>query len=461
MSFQTALRAIRPLLIFVLLCLATSVGQAQMVEEGLVGQGVVYRHYVYANLFNSRQEFFTVEVDLNDPNVNVHFPYALGNTATPPDPYVGVSTFAARVPNAVAAVNAQFFTISPQSGGVEYLRVGGQMIFDGNQDRALVRTSKDAWQIVNRPSGGWSSNTTYKDVMASHPRLVTNRVPKDDFPNDGFNGRNPRTAVAWTYDNHLIFLVVDGRSSIAAGMTTTELASTINSLGDVRMALNFDGGGSSTMWAGGVVRNNPSDGSQRSVADAVVITSVPPPSSDMIVDNTDATVVGAWQTGTASSGKYGTDYRFKSPGNGSAFLQYTPTLPYSGRYEVYAMYPQGGNRTTQAPYVITYDGGETTVRVNQQANGGRWVYLGTYPFASGTTGNVRIGDDYTTGSVVIADAVKFVKAPPGNALRIFGGLTDGSGENIFALDVDKTGASNGRIDLLDAVRWARRAAGLE
>jgi hypothetical protein len=244
-------------------------------------------------------------------------------------------------------------------------------------------------------------------------------------------------------------------------MSTTELAQTMASLGDMRSAFNFDGGGSSTMWAGGAVRNNPSDGSQRSVADAVVITSLPPVSSDIVVDNVDATVVGTWTTGTASGDKYGPNYIFKSPGDGSSYARFTPDLPYTGRYEVYTMYPQGGNRTTQAPYVVSYNGGETTVRVNQQTNGGRWVYLGTFPFAAGASGSVRITDNYATGSVVIADAVKFVKVPSENALRIFGGLTDGSKENIFALDVDRTGASSGQIDLLDAVRWARKAAGLE
>lgn len=462
MQRRSLLRFIRPLYLLSLLLLVLGAGRAQMVSEELIGRGVVYRHYKYASLYNSRQEFYTVEVDLNDPNVSIHFPFARGSAATPPDPYRTVSAFASTVPNAVAAVNAQFFQVTPQGGGVEYLRRDGQLIFDfPGGDRGLVRKSNGNLEIVNRPSGGWSANTSYKDIVASHPRLVTNRVPKTDFPTDSFNGRNPRTAVAWTYDNHLIFLVVDGRSTIAAGMTTTELAATINSLGDVRMAFNFDGGGSSTIWAGGVVRNNPSDGSQRSVVNAVVIATVPPPSSDIIIDNPDAAVVGNWTTATASGDKYGTNYIFASPGDGSSYAQYTPNLPFAGRYEVYAMYPQGGNRTTQAPYVISYSGGETTARVNQQTNGGRWVYLGAYPFDAGTTGNVRITNAYTTGSVVIADAVKFVKAPPMNALQLAGGLTNGINENIFALDVQKNGLSNGRVDLLDAVRWARRAAGLE
>ena len=451
----------RLLAALLLLVLAAGAGRAQLVEEELIAQGVIYRHYRYASLFNSRQEFFTLEVDLNNPAVGVHFPYARGSAATPPDPYVPVSTFAARVPGAVAAVNAQFFSITPQTGAVEFLRVGGQQICSGGGNRGLIRDANGDIRIVNEPSGGWATNTTYRDIMASHPRLVTNRVPKNDFPNDSFNGRNPRTAVGWTYDNRLFFIVVDGRSTVAAGMTTTELAYTMASLADLRMAFNFDGGGFSTIWAGGAVRNNPSDGRQRSVADAVVITSVPPPSSDIIVDNVDATVTGVWQAGTSSGDRWGPNYIFKSPGSGSAYVEFTPDLPLTGRYEVYEMHPQGTNRTTAAPHVIHHAGGTSTVTVNQQVGGGRWNYIGTFPFAAGTAGSVRITDAYTTGSVVIADAMKFVKVPSENTLAIAGGLTDGSKENIFALNADKLGPSATRIDILDAVRWARKAAGLE
>jgi hypothetical protein len=401
-----------------------------------------------------------VDVDLGNPAVVLHFPFARGSAATPPDPYVATSTFAARIPGAVAAVNAQFFSITPQTGAVEFLRAGGTVVFSGSGERALVRNAAGVSKIVKKPSGGWDALTGYSDVMASHPALITSGVIRDDFPDDAFNNRNPRTAVGWTYDNHLVFLVVDGRSSIAAGMSTTELAQTMATLGDMRMAFNFDGGGSSTMWAGGAVRNNPSDGAQRAVSDAVVISSIPPVTSDIVVDNVDAAVTGSWTTGSSSPDKYGPSYLFKSPGDGSSFVDFTPDLPQDGRYEVYEMHPQGTNRTTGAPYTVASLGGTTTVRVNQQVNGGRWNYLGTFPFAAGTAGSVRVSDDTTTGLVVLADAIKFVKAPAENSLRIFGGLTDSATENLFALDADKSGASAGRIDLLDAVRSARAAAGL-
>ena len=141
-----------------------------------------------------------------------------------------------------------------------------------------------------------------------------------------------------------------------------------------------------------------------------VSTNAAPP-SDVIIDNPSATVVGSWTTGTSSPDKYGADYLFKSPGTGSAYIEFRPTLQASGNYAVYEWHPQGTNRTTDAPVEIGYSGGTQTVTINQQVNGGTWVLLGIYHFAAGSTGYVRVKDNFSTGSVVLADAVKFVYAP--------------------------------------------------
>jgi hypothetical protein len=132
---------------------------------------------------------------------------------------------------------------------------------------------------------------------------------------------------------------------------------------------------------------------------------------EIIVDNPAATVVGSWSTGTSSADKYGSDYRFASPGSGAAYLEFRPNLPTAGSYQVFEWHPQGSNRTPEAPIEFQHGSGTQTVRVNQQTNGGTWVLLGTFNFAAGTGGCVRIKDNFSTGSVVLADAVKFVLVP--------------------------------------------------
>lgn len=136
------------------------------------------------------------------------------------------------------------------------------------------------------------------------------------------------------------------------------------------------------------------------------------PPADIIIDNPAALVVGSWSTGTSAVDKYGSDYRYKSGGGGSSYLQYSPNIVSAGTYNVYEWHSQGGNRTTGAQIKVNYNGGTQTFSVNQQANGGTWNLLGKFSFAAGTSGNVQVTDGHTdTANVVIADAVKFVWAP--------------------------------------------------
>jgi hypothetical protein len=133
--------------------------------------------------------------------------------------------------------------------------------------------------------------------------------------------------------------------------------------------------------------------------------------SDIIIDNPAATVVGSWTTNNTATDRYGADYVYKSAGSGTAYVQFQPAIPTPGNYGVYEWHSVGSNRTTDAPIEITYNGGTQTMSVNEQADGGKWNLLGTFNFASGSAGYVRIRDDFTTGNVVIADAVKFVFVP--------------------------------------------------
>ncbi|MFN7139548.1 MAG: fibronectin type III domain-containing protein, partial [Limisphaerales bacterium] len=131
-----------------------------------------------------------------------------------------------------------------------------------------------------------------------------------------------------------------------------------------------------------------------------------------IVDNLAANVVGVWSTATAAPDKYGVDYRFRSQGSGANYIEYTPAIATAGNYQVFEMHPQGANRTIGAPHVITHSGGTSTINVNQQVNGGTWNLLGTFHFAAGSSGNVRINDAFAdAGQVVMADAIRFVYVP--------------------------------------------------
>lgn len=69
-------------------------------------------------------------------------------------------------------------------------------------------------------------------------------------------GRNPRTAIGYTKDNHLIMLTADGREGSSIGLTLFELANLMKELGCIN-AMNLDGGGSTVMYVQGRVVNRP------------------------------------------------------------------------------------------------------------------------------------------------------------------------------------------------------------
>ena len=87
---------------------------------------------------------------------------------------------------------------------------------------------------------------------------------------------HPRTAIGIDRDTgRLLLLVIDGRQRFSRGYTLVELARMLKQLG-AEDALNFDGGGSSTLAAenraGRVqVLNSPSDGRQRAIPDGIAV----------------------------------------------------------------------------------------------------------------------------------------------------------------------------------------------
>jgi hypothetical protein len=249
---------------------------ANTVITNQIGQGVLYRHYHYDALYGAKQEIYVVDVNLNDPAPSMAFPYLTGGATRT------VSAHAATVPGAIACVNAQFFTTT--IGPIAFLKVKGVVVTNTqpavHDEQGL---SNDGWGRTNsigislRPSGGWSSLTA-SNVLTAGPDLIRNGVKFTAYDmNDGLvTNRHPRTCAAWTYDNHLLLTVVDGRSTASAGLTLPELRDYLFTNALVRNAFNLDGGGSSTMWTTGKVVNVPSDGQQRAVADAVAIVAPPP-----------------------------------------------------------------------------------------------------------------------------------------------------------------------------------------
>lgn len=79
---------------------------------------------------------------------------------------------------------------------------------------------------------------------------ITNEEELKFSGKNGLTDKHPRTAMGYTADGHLIIMVIQGRSAVAAGATLVQEAQLLKELGCVE-ALNLDGGGSSCMLING------------------------------------------------------------------------------------------------------------------------------------------------------------------------------------------------------------------
>jgi hypothetical protein len=116
-----------------------------------------------------------------------------------------------------------------------------------------------------------------RTAISGGPSLVQNGRPQkirsspgDPYELSSMLERHPRTAFGWNKECY--FLVqVDGRQrDLSVGMTLDELSKWLVKLG-CEEALNLDGGGSSSLWFDGRVRNSPCDGYERSIANSVIV----------------------------------------------------------------------------------------------------------------------------------------------------------------------------------------------
>jgi hypothetical protein len=116
-------------------------------------------------------------------------------------------------------------------------------------------------------------------VIGGWPRILRDgiNVAADARTLEGTISRNaemkhPRTAVGFSRDSSTLFLVaVDGRSHSSVGVTLDELASLMQRVGAWN-AMNFDGGGSTTMVVNGALMNIPSDSAgERAVGNALLV----------------------------------------------------------------------------------------------------------------------------------------------------------------------------------------------
>ncbi len=187
------------------------------------------------------------------------------------------SAFAKQI-SAQAAINGDFFSYATYATGG--LAAGdGKAWTDTADDKsdANLTFSKGtpAKPVVHIASEIVKFDTkTMWGTVSGHPLLVQDGKTTTSATKGAFcTARHPRTMVGLDKTGtKLLMAVVDGRQpSLSVGMRCDEEAALMKELG-AWDAINFDGGGSTTMYvAGQGVVNSPSDGNERTVGNHLAL----------------------------------------------------------------------------------------------------------------------------------------------------------------------------------------------
>ena len=261
------------------------------------------------------------------------------------------------------------------------------------------------------PTGAslWNTNT----AIGGSPVLVVNGIKQISASEELLDVNNavrePRTAVGYTTNGKVIFLVVEGRNpEVSNGVTLDELADIMVSL-SCQEALNLDGGGSSAMQILGQNTIRPSDaGVLRAIPSAFMLKRKP-----RVYDTENTSVYT--ETGTfansANTGFYGTSQsRQIVVGNGSNKGTYRFSNLPPARYKVDAWWVASANRATNTPFTIRRQGNfpSETIRLNQTTNSAKFNLVGTYNLATGDS-IVISNDALPAGSFINIDAIRLTK----------------------------------------------------
>jgi exopolysaccharide biosynthesis protein len=178
----------------------------------------------------------------------------------------------------LAGVNADFFSTAGEPRGI-YIK-DGQVIkttWANERSRSFLGVRKDGKLFIGDRTDFANMRDEFEDALGGGPMLVKDNIllPQTDLSVE------PRTGIGMNNNGKLYFAVVDGRSFYYSnGITISRLGEMLRACG-ATIAINVDGGGSSTflirhpleeVWQ---VRNRPSDGTNRKVGNAWMIVSKP------------------------------------------------------------------------------------------------------------------------------------------------------------------------------------------
>ena len=241
-------------------------------NETKLAKGVSEYYLQYVSDKNLPMVLFLFKVDLKEKNIAIKPLTPNGKLIFDmqdiPD-MVATNTFEGY--KTIAAVNSDFFNMSTGEPR-------GITIVDGIAVKSATAATRSYFGITKTGSPIIGNMKVFPDQknMILHSLGGFHRLIEESKPVSQTDvSVHPRTAVGYTNNKEVYFLAVDGRNpNYSNGLMLSELAEIFYALG-VKEAVNLDGGGSTTVVASNnanvIVKNKPSDGKPRKVANGWAI----------------------------------------------------------------------------------------------------------------------------------------------------------------------------------------------
>lgn len=136
-------------------------------------------------------------------------------------------------------------------------------IADPSPNEMLKKGAFKKWKMQTAVGGG--------PVLVQHGEISISNNQEIKFAGKAIDDKHPRSAMGYTKDGKLIFMVIEGRfPGKAEGATLTQTAQLLKDIGCIE-ALNLDGGGSSCLLINGKETITPSDKTGQRAVPAVFV----------------------------------------------------------------------------------------------------------------------------------------------------------------------------------------------
>jgi len=235
--------------------------------------GVSETHVHFMDVNGHSLRVFILEADLNQPAVKLYPLTPFGEDAYARQAIPEMVGYAESEGRVLFASNADFFDATTgEPRGIVY-KSGVPVRTTMQPGWTFFGVRKSGEPLIGNDVDYERENANIYHALGGNQTLVKNGEPVIHTDNT----IEPRTAVGYTADNRVYFMLVDGRKyDYSYGINFTDLGQLMHALG-VTESINLDGGGSSTFLvndpeeAAYIVRNRTSDGAPRAVANGWAI----------------------------------------------------------------------------------------------------------------------------------------------------------------------------------------------